>query len=166
MSATPEWIADDEGFRRQLTTGHRWQRYVAERLRAEGLVVHESPLSFRHDFDDRHRYRNEADLVVGDQRLEVKSRDRRFWSPADYPYPTALVDTVDKWDARDPEPLALLLVSQKTRTILVVPASTKEHWIEETHFDRFRQFDEVFYAIARERLVSFETLVAFLEWKT
>lgn len=161
-----DWTDDDTRFKEELRRGHKVQEYVAKKLSGEGLDVVTTPLSFRKTFKDRKRYQNEIDLVVGPHRLEVKGRKLTFSSVSDYPFETALVDTVKKWNGRDPKPLAMVLVSTRTGCILAVFAETKGQWTKQKRYDNVREFTDTFFEVPKESLVSYEALVARLQGRT
>src|SRR4051812_43591168 len=118
-----DWFENEELFLRQLAIGHQQARYAAGVLRERGIPVQVTPMEVRDTVDDRHRFSDEYDLLVGEGRtaiVDVKSRDLSFTAPDDYPYATAFVDTVAGWDAKTHKPVAILLVSQVTGTILAV----------------------------------------------
>ena len=163
-----EWFDNDELFRQKLETGHRWARAVAERLQAEGIDARLTPLRWRNSIDDRHRFRNEQDVVVntdeGQYVIEVKSRDLDFdEEPSSYPYDTAYVDTVSGWDQKDREPTAVVLVSQLTGGMLVVPVrKTRAHWRKVRNFDRRRSISDWWYEVDKQFLKPMSDLISWL----
>src|SRR5689334_18766566 len=125
-----DWFSNDELFRRELSVGHQYAELVAARLREEGLHVVVTPMEVRADIDDRHRFANEFDLLVGERApciIDVKSRDLAF-SGDDYPYPSAFVDTVGGWNAKATKPMAIVLVSQRTQAMRVVSVRRQPQW--------------------------------------
>jgi hypothetical protein len=157
-----DWFENDELFFRQLSTGHEWAEVVAERFRAAGIAARATPMSRRRTLADRHRYRNEIDVLVGPigAPVEIKSRNLDFSAdPATYPYDTAFVDTVGGWDAKDPKPVAIVLVSQKTGAMLVVPTSSQATWTRTHKRDRVRNVRDIWYAVDRALLIPFDELL-------
>lgn len=156
-----DWFENDELFFDELARGHQWAEFVAERLRRAGFETEVTPMRKRQSIEHRHEFAREIDLLVGPRKapFEVKSRDLSFGEDvASYPYRTAFVDTVSGWDAKDPRPVAVVLVSQRTRAMLVVPPSTAPEWERESKRDRVRGIDDEWYTISRSRLLTFDEL--------
>lgn len=160
-----DWFDNDELFEAELRRGHRWAEYVATALRGQGLVVDVTPLELRGDIQDRRRFEDEHDLTVGTRRpvrIDVKSRGIEFTTVDDYPYGTALVDTAGGWNAKSNKPAAIVLVSQVTGGMVVVPRSTECTWGTRRRWDRHRRIDDVFLEVQTKRLRPFGDLVAWL----
>jgi hypothetical protein len=122
-------------------------------------------MEWRDTIDDRHRFSDEFDLRVGVRRpcrVDVKSRRLEFTGPHDYPWSTALVDTVSGWNAKAIKPAAIVLVSQQTRALAVIRGSTEPDWIVRRRFDNVRRIEDDFYEVQRELLASFDDLVEWL----
>lgn len=86
---TKDWFANDELFRRLLEEGHRQAEFVAQRLRERSILVRVTPLEWRLGVEQRRDFVDEYDLTVGTARpcrIDVKSRNLEFSSPADYPF--------------------------------------------------------------------------------
>jgi hypothetical protein len=160
-----EWFDNDALFRSELTTGHRWAQFVHDALAAHDLPVTLTPMQWRASIDDRHDFADEVDLVVGDGDdpiiIECKSRRLRFGgSPTSYPYPTALVDTVYGWERKHPTPRAVVLVSQFTEHMLVVPVeASRNDWTVKSARDRVRGINEQWFECPSDRLWTFGDLV-------
>lgn len=161
-----DWFDDEALFVSQLRTGHAFAEYVAAQIRRHGLVVRVTPMEIRKDIADRHRFADEHDLTVGrdrEVRVDVKSRNLRFSGVADYPYPTALVDTLSGWTAKLAKPSAIVLVSQVTGAMLVVPRSTEPRWIIHRRTDRVRRIDDEFFEVPTSLLRPFDEFVHWLK---
>jgi hypothetical protein len=162
------WRENSKLFIDELRKGRHWQEWAAKELKFRGLQVELPAYSERAAIEDVDRWTmQDQDLVVrgsavGDCVLEVKSRPLYFIDPPGYPYPTALVDTVDGWNAKAVEPRAVLLVSQPAKRILVISAATKREWLVKRARDRFRNTEADFYECPRGRLASLEWLVSKL----
>lgn len=162
------WRRNNKLFLDELREGRRWQEWAAEELRFRGLLVELPEYSERAAIEDADRWTmQDQDMVVrnsavGDCVLEVKSRPLYFVDPNGYPYPTALVDTVEGWDAKEVEPRAVLLVSRPAKRILVISAATKREWLVKQAMDRVRNTIADFYECPRGRLASLEWLVSKL----
>jgi hypothetical protein len=160
-----DWFSNDELFRRELEEGHARAEEVAARFRDSGLQVEVTPLEWRHTIEERHRFRDEFDLNVGTRkpcRIDVKSRRLGFTSPADYPYRTALVDTVFGWEAKARKPASIVVVSQLTGGLAIVRSSTSAQWVIRRRFDGVRRIEDDFYEVERELLATFDELVVWL----
>jgi hypothetical protein len=160
-----DWFDNDDLFRRELAEGHAYANYVADQIRQRGLQVEVTPMEWRNTIEDRHRFSDEFDLTVGSRRrcrVDVKSRRLAFTGPDDYPWPTALVDTVSGWDAKATKPSAIVLVSQETRGLAVIRVSTQGDWVVRRRFDQVRRIEDDFYEVRRDLLASFDELVAWL----
>lgn len=166
ISPMSDWFEHEELFVAQLRTGYQFAEYVARRMREREIAVRVTPMEIRDDIEDRHRFADEHDLTVGRHRkirIDVKSRNLAFTSRADYPYPTALVDTLPGWRAKTFKPAAIVLVSQITRAMVVVPRSTEARWTVRRRTDHVRSIDDRFLEVPRGVLRSFEDLVRWIE---
>jgi hypothetical protein len=164
-----DWFKNDDLFRRELVKGHRWATQVTERLNAEGIPAELTPFAWRDTIDDRHQFSDEADIVVptrdGPLYLESKSRALRFTEdPGSYPYDTAFVDTVGGWNKKERPRFAVVLTSQMTEQMLVIPAknSPRPEWTIKDAFDRVRQIPNRWYETPASSLLPFSHLVEAL----
>lgn len=159
------WRNNDKLFLDRLREGRHWQEWAAKELQLRGLRVELPEYSERASIVDADRWTmQDQDLVVrntavGDCVLEVKSRPLWFSDPPSFPWPTALVDTVEGWEAKAVEPRAVLLVSQPARRILVVSTKTKPRWTVKASRDAVRGTFADFYECPRELLCSLQWLV-------
>ncbi len=163
------WITNDELFKRELATGHVWAAKLADALRTEGLTVELTPMNIRDNVEQRGDFANEGDLVVhtgqGPILLESKSRGLRFTTIENYPYKTALVDTVSGWNQKTDKPKAIVLTSQLTEARLVISVSrTERFWVRKYHHDKKRDIWDCFYEVPKARLVPFQDLIGWLKW--
>jgi hypothetical protein len=158
------WLANDDLFRAQLATGRYWENIVARHLVEQGIPVQVTEKDVRPDVADRAAYRDPGDLVLPDGRIiDVKSRGFAFGDePETFPYPTAIVSTLYDWMAKDQVPIAIVLISQKTRSMLVASTRTKDRWRIEQCWDRVRDCRRKNYACPRDLLHPMSTLVEFL----
>ena len=161
-----DWFENDDLFRRELEAGHRWAQVVSQRFQGAGLHVEVTPLEWRKDIDDRHRFAGERDLLVGKSHVHIESKSRRLHftdDPATYPFDTAFVDTVSGWDQKPSVPVAVVLVSQLTEGMLVVPVRrTRAEWTIEERRDRVRDISDRWYCVRRRLLLPFDDLVQWL----
>jgi hypothetical protein len=160
-----DWFDNDELFRKELEEGHRWASLVVDRLNEQGVPALLTPLAWRKSIHDRSEFVDETDIVVqtsaGPLPIESKSRNLHFTEdPTTYPYPTAFVDTVSGWDKKTTKPFAVVLTSQKTQQMLVVPSrSPSLWWLTTTAYDRTRRIQDVWYEVPCYSLLPFQTLV-------
>jgi hypothetical protein len=159
-----DWFENDGLFLTELQDGHREAIGVADRLRDRGLAVEVTPFEWRETIDHRHRFADEVDLTVGTRapcHVDVKSRRLSFRGPSDYPWPTALVDTVSGWEAKTRKPVAVILVSKTTGGLAVVRSSTRAQWTTSRRFDSRRGIEDSFFEVDKELLAPFDE---FVEW--
>lgn len=141
-----DWYKNDELFRKEVSKGHAYERYVADYLSDEGLDASITEQTVRDHVRDASQYEKELDIIVEGRPCEVKSRDLWFTGPHNFPYDTIFVDTVSGWNAKDPEPVAVLCVSQKSKAIIVLPiSSTREQWTSTKRWDHVRKINDLFY---------------------
>ena len=156
----------NELFHREASIGQTYAERVALELQKRQIPCYATELEFAKNEADRKRFENEQDVVLIDQPgcIEVKSRRLNFRNdPITYPYSTAFVDTVIGWDKKDPKPLAVVLISQNTNGMLVVPVSTQPNWTQNASFDRVRQINENWYQVSKKELRTFNELVFWLK---
>ena len=167
VAPAQRWRENARLFEDELRIGRVWQEWAAGELATHlrPLRVEIPDYEFRESIRDAGRFTaGDCDLTirgtaVGDVVLEVKSRPVYFGDAASYPYPTALIDTVDGWEAKRIEPRAVLLVSRTARRILVVPTATKPRWQVAQRRDGVRGTWDRVYEIDRRLLQSFAWLV-------
>jgi hypothetical protein len=160
-----DWFENDALFFRELQTGHEFACLVAERLGRHGLHVEVTPMEVRNDIADRGRFSDEHDLTVGVRapcRIDVKSRELSFRSASDYPYSTAFVDTTSGWGAKAHRPHAIVLVSQRTKAMLVISVRDSASWKREWRYDNKRGISDWFWMVDAARLRPFDDLVTYL----
>jgi hypothetical protein len=159
-----DWFSNDKLFLRELRDGHAWQMLPTVFFALHGLEVVVPSLAVRRDVSERRAWRSSVDIRVGGWDIEVKSRRERFTSPADYPYPTAYVDTVSGYESKPRPPLAYVLVSRPTGGMLALSvARTRELWTVRESRDRTRGITDAFYEVPRRCLVSLDALVGALK---
>jgi len=112
---------------------------------------------------DDPRCADQPDIQVeGGHLLEVKGRGFAFTSPEDYPYSTAFLGSTRRWQARTILPCCVVLFSEPTGKLLVVPTSTRSRWVIEQSFDTRRGFTEQSWAAPRELLLPEARLLSHL----
>jgi hypothetical protein len=158
-------MSNDALFSAELKRGHAYAVEVAHRLLAMGIAVEVTPLSMRKTINDRARYLDMPNIVVPgnpEWAIGVKSRNLCFTGAHDFPYETAFVDTTSGWDQKKRKPIAVVLISQQTHELAVVPGSTYSTWQKVRAHDMVRNLDDTFYSVPRMQLVEFDKLVNFL----
>ena len=161
-----DWFENDDLFFAELAKGHQCAAEVCRRLKILGIDAMVPPRSKRIHVDDRDLYDDETDIIIHGTppySIEVKSRDLAFDCAHDYPYDTAFVDTVSGWNQKQPKPIAIVLVSQVTLSMVVIKGSTRPTWTIKKSFDNVRQISDNFYMVHKEQLVGFWTLVSWLK---
>jgi len=173
MTPDPDWLSNDALFFRELSRGRRAELLVGTHLLSGGLAVyvpelHMSPRQSRLDMiRDQEACRGSVDLYVSHLHsnvwlpLEAKSRRLEFSTPANYPFETALVDTVSGWKEKAPKPVAVILLSQQTSQCLVVPVSTEALWHIERHHDPIRHIEDSFFTCPKHLLRTFDDFVSW-----
>ncbi len=164
MSSLP-WFEDDELFEAYLREGYKWASMVAGRLRAAGLeYVELTPYKMRETFADRAEFRGEQDLRIRGMPIEVKSRNLRFsGAPGSYPFSTAFVGSIRKWERFEQRPVAVVLVSQFTGSMLSTIVGECVEWEEAETYDRIQKRLVLSHAVPRSCLVTFADLVEYLK---
>ena len=157
------WIDDDTTFKKRWEGGEKFTKIIAERLRGDGLDVVEPERSFREEFKDRFKYRDEVDLIVNGLRVEVKSRKPRWTTLDDFPLDGIFVDTTQKWDGHEETPVATINVCKSTGAIIVVRGNTRPKWTTTVRRDRTSGHESEFYVAPRETWTTYESLVEILK---
>lgn len=154
------WKDNDELFFKELKEGYEWQKLAANYFKENGLDVQMPSLTIRNSFDDAIDYLDSKDLIVNGHIIEVKSRREKFTSAKDFPYSTIFVDTVSGYNSKITKPLAYVMISRKTGSMLCLPSYSKpEYWTEETRFDRVRNINETFFMAPKSKLKPLSVLV-------
>lgn len=162
------WFSNDELFRKELETGHKWAALVVSRLNDNDIPAELTPLMWRNNIDARHEFSDETDIIVptpsGVLQLESKSRNLHFTDvPVSYPYDTALVDTVSGWNKKIDKPFAVVLTSQETSEMLVIPSRTNANWTTKLSYDRVRQIQDRWYEVKWDKMLPFDVLVTAIQ---
>lgn len=151
------WMANKELFTKELATGHKWELYVAERLRELGYCVWVPELEeYKKPHDPK--YANSSDMLVGGHIVEVKSRNVQFTCPGDFPYPTIFVKSKASYDAMTDKPVMCVVVSQLTGEMCALDVQkTYESWKPIRFYDRVRKIHTTAYECATELWEPLET---------
>lgn len=158
------WSKNDSLFIKELTEGHAWQSLPLVFFKLNNLDVKMPDLSIRKDgIEKAAPYFDTKDLIVNSKRIEIKSRKEKFTAPDTFPYKTAIVDTVKKFEGRKEKPFAYVMVSRFTGSMLWVDCSSWKSWEVIEKFDRTRKYPDKFYTINREDMKSMDLLVKALK---
>lgn len=158
------WKDNDKLFFKELKEGYEWQKLAATFFEDRGLTVQMPELSIRDSFEEAGEYLDTKDLLVNGHIIEVKSRREKFTSAEDFPYSTIFVDTVAGYDSKVTKPLAYVMISRETKTMLCLPSWKRpKYWTQEKRFDRIRKIYETFYMCPKNRLQSLEDLVIYIK---
>lgn len=164
MHTQIDWFDNDELFKKEMRTGHRYALLVGQRLKAAGLDAVVTEPTFRPTIEARHEYADEADITVGEHIVECKSRALLFEETSDsYPFTTAFVDTASGWNRKTHKPVAVVLVSQVTHGMLAVPAKTEAMWETQAAFDQKRGINDTWLACPRNLLRPMADLIGWLK---
>ena len=162
-------MAEDELFNYvmgQIRVGREYERYVADQLIVAGVpaVVGQEGVTETRTEQEWREFKDERDiLVAGRWRLEVKSRTFSFTGVADHPFDSTIVSTVRSWENKAEKPVAVAIVSQPTRAIVVVPASTRMYWEKRERPDRKRGYAVLNYECPVELLKPWDDLVSWFK---
>lgn len=155
-----------EIFSRELAIGTKWAKEVAKYLTEQGFPAEASDVGVTDDPVMRqHLTENDQDITFLDRPgcLEVKSRRLTFhYNPSTYPYETAFVDTVSGWDQKVEKPLGVVLVSQITGKMMVIPPESRPHWETKTTFDRVRGFTDTWYIVNKKHMIRMDEFLGRL----
>jgi len=158
-------LESDEIFLRELKKGYKHQLIVAEYLKSKNLKIDVDGLRIRKQKKDIPRFRDEGDLFFINKNnnkipIEVKSRNINFTSINDFPYNDIFVDMKSCWDRKEKyKPCAIIMISQLTHEMIVVPVSTKNKWIVKTKKDTIRDYIREYYLVDKKHLKSIDDFI-------
>ena len=115
------------------------------------LLISELGMPFSQSKEEIKDYTlNDKDIIVGDEIIEVKSRNLFFTdNPSSFPYDELIVDTVSGYEAKEKKPLAYVMVSQKTGGMFIIPTAFSASWKIEKKYDRERKHEDFFYLVSK-----------------
>lgn len=158
------WSENNELFIKELSDGFAWQTLPMLFFKLHGFDVEMPELEIREEsIKNASKYFNSKDLLVNGKRIEIKSRKEKFTSPDSFPYPTAMVDTVKKFNGREDKPVAYIMISRDTGSMLWVDATRNSDWEIIERFDNTRKFNEKFFVVKKEKLLTMNLLVSALK---
>lgn len=156
---TDDWLGElleetpktpGNSFGKALRTGNEYELKVAHRLMKEGFYCSMPQLIEGSATAEYTTHQKDVIVLAGGRPavLEVKSRNLRFTGPEDYPFKTVFIDTVSGFDSKAVTPDVVVIISQQTEAIMIIPVkSTRQHWTEETKYIWARGHPETNYAI-------------------
>lgn len=166
MNKKIPWSENDKLFKQELESGYKWQKLPALYFELLGFSVSIPDLSVRESIKDAKNWLNSVDLFVNDYPIEIKSRNEIFTSPDSFPYKTIFIDTVSGWLGKINKPIAYIMVSRKTGSMLWIDTKDYEDkWLVETKIDRVRGIRESFFTVDRGELKSLDSLVTLINSK-
>lgn len=138
-------------YKSAMESGHAFNKIVAMRLESEGISAEVPEFSFAQSKEEIKDYTlNDKDIIVGDEIIEVKSRNLFFTdNPSSFPYDELIVDTVSGYEAKEKKPLAYVMVSQKTGGMFIIPTAFSASWKIEKKYDRERKHEDFFYLVSK-----------------
>lgn len=132
----------DARFVAQLVDGYKWQLYVLNAIMAHGHWGCIHPLHVRPDFESRANFSDAYDVLIGShpddptrwtRDIDVKARTRAFDTPADFPFPSVIIEPKTRFDKRAGSyPDYWAHVSQYTGGIVFVGSEGIKDWDIET----------------------------------
>src|SRR6476619_3095644 len=153
----------DPVFTRDLALGWEAELYVRAKLDEAGVpdVVPGVPLEIRPTFAVQKRFSDRGiDVVVGKRVLQVKRRmGYRYGGIEDFPFETAIFDSVEGFDRWGDKADCYVLVSGDLRGIVVVPRSTYGRRVVEQKYDPTRRAERPFVAVPIAVVWPWETLL-------
>lgn len=151
-------------FLSELRIGYQWQLKVGQMLSDLGFTVSIDPLTIAQSEEETREFtKNDKDLLVNGKYLEVKTRSITFTTPDSFPYPTAILETVQGWQAKATKPFAILLVSRPTGRVLVVDGATQPDWTINRDFDSRRKVSFTNYHADKSQLLGLSWLIRRLK---
>jgi hypothetical protein len=149
-----------ELFKSELIKGFLWQLFVADRFRRMGYEVETPDLTYAKDVSI---YANSQDLRINGHIVEVKSRNLAFSCPEDFPYGSALVDTVSGFEKKTDRPEIYAIVSQHNGAIVCIDVKkTFSLWKSAKRYDSVRKFTDNFYECDRELLEELQVVAEII----
>ena len=112
----------------------------------------------------RHKYSDHGDIHIlskGETKfiVEVKSRKIAFSSIGDYPFREVFIDNVNQFNAKKFRIAAIVIISQITEAMFVVPMSSKKYWFTEEITDEEKKVRVKKYLVDKEHCINFENMV-------
>lgn len=156
------WGRNSALFAAELSTGFKYQRFVADYFLAHNIDVQMPRMRVRKSISSAGQFAQEPDMIANGHVVEVKSRNLTFQRNLDLPS-TVLLDTCSGHDVKIQKPIAIVVVSQTTGCMLWTPGTdTKGHWAVVNVHDRKRDTKYRAYVARRLDFEPMSSLVALL----
>lgn len=154
-------------YHKRFFSGKPYVKIVANKLKEEGFTIKTPRQNIR---KLKYGHPDHGDIHVmaeGKTRftLEVKSRDLEFTGIEDYPYKSVFIDNVNQWNYKKHKVAAVIIISQITGKMFVIPLSSRKHWREEEITDREKHDRVQKYMVHKMHCITFEQLVEKLKVK-
>ena len=165
-------LESDEIFISELKKGYSFQKYVNDYFIEQGFETQFDELKIRKNRNEINDFSDDGDLFIltkkGKLRTEIKSRNLTFEGIADFPYSTILVDRANTWIRKvcdNKKPDVIIIISQITKKMFVIPISSQENWFFENKHDGVRDYDRKYILCKKEDLKSIEEFTNWLKTK-
>jgi hypothetical protein len=160
-------LESDKIFIDELEKGFSYQKIVNEFFISKGFKTKLDPLKIREERSVINKFTDTGDLkIILPKRtiiVEVKSRDVLFTDVHDFPYDTIFVDRVNTWKRKNKnKPHAIIIISQITKNMFVIPVSGEADWINKTVYDNKRDYTREYYLVNRENLKPMDEFITWL----
>lgn len=134
-----KWMNNPELFCSELLKGYLWQLFVGERFRLMGYEVCVPQMSYK-GLKHAKEYLNSRDLTVNGKIVEVKSRNYKFTSQDDFPFPTILIETKSGFEGKKDRPVMYVSVCQQNGAMCALDVKkTYNQWSAVKIYDRVRK---------------------------
>lgn len=150
--------SEEQRFRSAVPKSWKAVWRVAEHYQLRGYSVTLPGYQMRDRFEEREGFGDDADLLVGDRwRFEIKWREVDFTCADDFPYPSVLVDRVEKADKVKDTVSAYISVNKAMTHVAIIDPATREKWGARKRFDHVKRYPLDVYECPKH-LVRFEKL--------
>lgn len=154
-------------YEERFFSGQKFVRIVANLLKAEGFTVR-TPLQRVKSLRKANKDSGDIHIMVGETTrfiVEVKSRRIVFSSIGDYPFKEVFIDNCSQWNNKKFRVAAIVIISQITEAMFVVPMSSKKYWFTSEITDEEKQVRVWKYLVDKQFCISFESMAQKLKDK-
>lgn len=154
-------------YEKRFFEGQRFVKIVADLLKTHGFEVR-TPLQRVKALRKANKDSGDIHIMDGENirfNLEVKSRGLTFTCIEDYPYARVFIDNINQWNAKKHRVAAVIIISQPTEKMIVVPISSRKNWKEEEVTDPEKAVRVWKYSVNKMYCISFEELIQKLRDK-
>ena len=134
-------------FLRELEASQAAVRAMAMHFVCSGYKVQMPPLQKAPRHEEWGSFSDHGDLIVNDQRIEVKALTADFTCQADWPFGTYfIVDGKQSYDRKDPRPFRYYIVNKAmTHAAMIEVPQTWDQWYVELRADRIQGVNKEYY---------------------